>query len=176
MLPLSSLGWAPRRSPLFAGAAALAISLGLQDPALAEAPALNQANSSGRHTAEIRISAPEISGSFLSLAVPGAGQFYAGNPVKAGAYFGAAALVGAGVYNLLISGVSEFEAKEARTQAFVGVIAYGAAFGVGIASTLDALADIANRHQAANEVLVPPAGPEIRPPRPAAPRRRGDDE
>lgn len=129
---------------------------------------------SARHTAEIAVYAPEIPGAFLSLVLPGAGQLYAGDPIRGAAYLGAAVLVGAGTYGLLRRGVSDFEAKESRTQAFMGLIAYGASVGVGVASTLDAIADIVGRHQAANETLVAPTGSEARS-RPSAPRRRMDD-
>lgn len=141
----------------------------------AEPWTLSGAVSGSRHTAEMAVHAPELPGAFLSLAMPGAGQLYAGDPVRAAVYFGAAILVGASTYNLLRAGVSDFEAREARTQAFMGVIAYGTSFGVGIVSTLDAMADITGRYMAANEALVPPAGADLRP-RPAAPRRKGDDE
>lgn len=168
-------------------AALLAASMALQAPVFAQdkppethgespgtAGTLIGSVGGGRHTAETAVRAPEVPGAFLSLAMPGAGQLYAGDPVKAAVYLGAAVLVGAGTYNLLRAGVSDFEAREARTQAFMGLIAYGTSFAVGIASTLDAVADISGRYAAAEEALVPLPGAGSRP-RPATLRRKADD-
>lgn len=191
VLPKLSLSRAQRRRVLPCTAIlalSLALSLSLPAPAWGQMRTSQPSGSpqgdpgtligevaGGRHTAETAVLAPEVSGAFLSLALPGAGQLYAGDTVRAAVYFGAAILVGAGTYNLLKAGVSDFEAREARTQAFMGVIAYGTSLGVGIVSALDAMADITGRHMAADEALVPPEG-ALQRPRPAAPRRKGDDE
>ena len=129
--------------------------------------------SGGRHTAETEILAPEFSGAFLNLLVPGAGHLYIGDPVRAGVYLGIGGLAAGTTYSLLMAGDTFVTPEE---HWFASLWAIGAMLLIGCVSTADALSDVSGRYQAAEAALVP--GPEAGAPvaQPRYRRRTGDDE
>ncbi|MBM3274853.1 MAG: hypothetical protein FJZ00_06855 [Candidatus Sericytochromatia bacterium] len=131
----------------------------------------------GRRTAEITILVPEYSGAFLSLALPGMGQFYAGNPVRGAIWLGLAAAASATTYSVLDGLRSPIERQvNPGSTALIGAIAFGAVVGVGVVSTLDALADIGARYAAAQAALVAPEGKAAVPrPAPGGKKRAGEE-
>jgi TM2 domain-containing membrane protein YozV len=155
---------------------ALSSALAAAAPGGGVLPAPSDATS-GRRTAEITVLAPEYSGAFLSLVLPGMGQFYAGNPIRGAIWLGLAAAVGATTYSVLdgLRSPTERQVNPGST-ALIGAIAFGAVVGVGVVSTVDALADIGARYAASQAALVAPEG-KASVPRPAAGgKKRTDDE
>ncbi len=132
-------------------------------------------------TAAITVAAPQPSGALLSLAAPGLGQFYCGNPVGGVVWLGLGTATGAGVFQLLWSGHVPGDSPFSSAQGLFAIaLGAGAWLGVGALSTLVAAAEISGRYMAADGALVAPAAPpELRTAPAASPRpvrRRRDDE
>ncbi|MBM3267092.1 MAG: hypothetical protein FJZ01_05525 [Candidatus Sericytochromatia bacterium] len=132
-------------------------------------------------TAAITVTAPQPTGALLSLAAPGLGQAYAGNPIAGAAWLGLGGVAGIGVFQLVWAGHVPGDSPFSSAQGLFAIaLGTGAWLGVGIASTLAAAAEISGKYLAAESALAPPGDrPAVAPapaltPRPAGRRRRDE--